>query len=281
MPKVTANGITINYEQQGTGEFLILIPYLSADHACYAFQVAEYAKHFTCVSLDLRGTGESDKPQGVLTTELYADDVAAFMQAAGISRAHISGLSLGAAIGMWLAAKHPDKVTSLSLHSAWTATDAYLKTVVESWQIMAKALNSVPEMVIRGLFPWCLTPNLYATKSDYIQALSDFVLSRPPMSVEAFMQQSNAVLAHDVQSQLARITAPTQITFGRQDHLTSLRFSEPLNSAIRNSELVIFETCSHAPIYESVEEFNLKTLAFLKSHADQGDLDRRARASTQ
>ena len=268
MPKVTANGININYEQQGTGEFLILIPYLSADNACYAFQVAEYAKHFTCVSLDLRGTGESDKPDGVLTTETYADDVAAFMQAAGISRAHISGLSLGAAIGMWLAAKHPDKVTSLSLHSAWAATDAYLKTVVEGWQVMAKALDSVPEMVIRSIFPWCLTPNLYATQSEYIQALSDFVRSRPPMSVEAFMQQSNAVLAHDVQSQLTKITAPTQISFGRQDHLTSLRFSEPLTNGIRNSELVIFETCSHAPIYESVEEFNLKTLAFLKSHPE-------------
>ena len=62
MPKVNANGITINYERQGSGEPLVLIPYLAADHACYAFQVADYAKHFTCFSLDLRGTGASDKP---------------------------------------------------------------------------------------------------------------------------------------------------------------------------------------------------------------------------
>ena len=41
MPKVKANNISLNYEQQGTGEPLILIPYLTADHACYAFQVAE------------------------------------------------------------------------------------------------------------------------------------------------------------------------------------------------------------------------------------------------
>jgi len=268
MPRVTANGITINYEQQGTGEPLILIPYLTADNACYAFQVAEYAKHFTCISLDLRGTGESDKPGGVVTTELYADDVAAFMQAAGISRAHISGLSLGAAIGLWLAAKHPDKVKSLSLHSAWTRSDPYLKTVVEGWQVMATALDSVTELVIRGIFPWCFTPDLYATKYDYIQALSDFVRSRPPMSVDAFMQQSNAAIAHDVQSQLANITAPTQITFGRHDQVTSLRYSEPLTSGIPNSELLIFETCSHAPIYESVDEFNSKTLAFLQQHAE-------------
>jgi 3-oxoadipate enol-lactonase len=171
MPKVKANNITMNYDQQGTGEPLILIPYLTADHACYAFQVAEYAKHFTCISLGLRGTGETDKPEGVYSTELLADDVAAFMQAAGISKAHISGLSLGAAIGMWLAAKHPDKVQSLSLHSGWPKTDPFMKTVIEGFRVRAKALESVPQMVILGIFPWCLTPELYAAKPDYIQTL--------------------------------------------------------------------------------------------------------------
>ena len=268
MPKVKANGVTINYEQQGSGEVLILIPYLSADNACYAFQVTEYAKHFTCISLDLPGTGESDKPSGVFSIELYADVVAAFMQAAGISRAQVSGLSLGAAIGMWLAAKHPDKVKSLSLHGGWTRTDQYLKTVVEGWQVMAKALESIPDLVIRGIFPWCFTPELYSTRSEYIQSLEDFVRSRPPMSLDAFMQQSNAVIAHDFESHLGNITAPTQVTFGRHDQVTSLRFADPLTNHIRDSELVIFETCSHASIYENVDEFNQKTLAFLRRHGE-------------
>src|SRR5215813_13473030 len=120
MPKVNANHLTINYEQQGSGEPLLLIPYLTADHACYAFQVAEYAKHFTCISLDLRGTGETADPGDAYTTEGLADDVAAFMQATGIPSAHVSGLSLGGAVGMWLAAKHPEKVQSLSLHAPWS-----------------------------------------------------------------------------------------------------------------------------------------------------------------
>ena len=86
MPKVKANGITMNYDQQGTGEPMILIPYLTADHACYAFQVSEYSKHFTCISLDLRGTGETDKTEGAYSTEDLADDAAAFMTALRISR---------------------------------------------------------------------------------------------------------------------------------------------------------------------------------------------------
>lgn len=266
MPQASANNITMNYDQQGTGEPLILIPYLAADHACYAFQVPEYARHFTCISVDLRGTGESDKPQGTYTTEQLADDVAAFMQATGIGKAHVSGLSLGGAIGLWLAAKYPDKVASLSLHSSWAKSDGYQRTVVESWQDLAKVVG-VPEMIIRAIFPWCFTPELYAERPDYIDSLAAFVRSRPPQSVPDFILQSNAVLAHDVAAQLGRITAPTQITFGRHDQLTSTRFADRLKSGIRNSELLIFEGCAHAPLYEKVTEFNQKTLTFLQRHA--------------
>jgi pimeloyl-ACP methyl ester carboxylesterase len=109
MPKVRVNDIMMNYEQQGTGEPLILIPYLAADNACYAFQLGEYSKHFTCISIDPRGIGETDKPESGYSTESFADDVAGFMQAVGIDRAHVSVLSLDAATGMWLAGKYTQK----------------------------------------------------------------------------------------------------------------------------------------------------------------------------
>jgi pimeloyl-ACP methyl ester carboxylesterase len=266
MPKVTANDITINYEQQGSGEPLILIPYLAADNACYAFQVADYAKHFTCISVDPRGAGESDKPDGDYSTELFADDVAAFMHVIGLEQAHVSGLSLGAATGLWLASKYPERVKSLSLHSCWPKTDPFLKTVVQGWRSIAKALDSVPEMIIQGILPWCFTPETYAAKPDYLDQIAAFVRSRPKQPYDAFLRQSAAVIGHDAAAQLKKIAAPTQITFGRHDACTSTRFAEPLKSGIGGSELVVFETCAHAPIYESVAEFNEKTLAFLLKH---------------
>ncbi len=267
MPKIRAGDVTMNYDQQGSGEPLVLIPYLAADYACYAFQVADYSKHFTCISVDLRGTGESDKPGGVYSTEMFADDVAALMQAIGIPKAHIYGLSLGAATGMWLAAKHPARVKSLSLHSGWPKSDAFLKTVVQGWQVMAKGMNSVQEMVIQGIFPWCFTPELYAQKPEYIQALSDFVRGRPKQPIDAFMQHSNAVIAHDADVQLGKITAPTQITFGRHDLVTSTRFADRMKRGIKKAEMHVFEDCAHAPLYENVPAFNAKTLEFLKKHS--------------
>ena len=85
--------------------------------------------------------------------------------------------------------------------------------------------------------------------------------------MEAFLRQSGAVISHDASSQLGRITAPPQITFGRHDVATSTRFADSLKNGIKGGELAIFETCAHAPIYESVAEFNEKTLAFLRAHA--------------
>jgi pimeloyl-ACP methyl ester carboxylesterase len=267
MPKVKVNDIIMNYESQGSGEPLVLIPYLAADNACYAFQVADYAKHFTCLSVDPRGAGETDKPAGAYSTAMFADDIAAFMQAIGVERAHVSGLSLGAAVGLWLAGKHPQRVKSLSLHSAWDKTDPYLKVVVEGWRTMARGLPTVTDMVIQGVLPWCFTPELYAAKPDFIEAIAAFVRGRPVQPLDAFLRQSDAVIAHDAQSQLANIRAPTQITFGRRDMVTSTRFAGPLNSGISGSELAVFENCAHAPIYENVGEFNERTLNFLKRHS--------------
>jgi 3-oxoadipate enol-lactonase len=267
MPTVQANGIEMYYEVQGEGEPIVLIPYLAIDQACYAFQVAEYAKYFTCFTVDLRGAGLSSKPEGSYTTELLSDDIAAFMHAAGVDRAHVAGMSLGAATGMWLAAKHPAQVKSLSLHSPWPRTDPFLRVVVEGWRIIAQGLGSVTDMVIRGIFPWCFTPELYAARPEYIDSLAEFVRSRPMPPVDAFLRQSQAVLTHDASAVLDTIQAPTLLTFGQYDMVTSTRFADPLTSAIPDTEVIVFEGCAHAPMYEHVEEFNAATLAFLQRHS--------------
>jgi 3-oxoadipate enol-lactonase len=87
----------------------------------------------------------------------------------------------------------------------------------------------------------------------------------PP--VDALIRQSQAVLGHDATAVLGSIQAPTLITFGRRDQVTSTRFAAPLTERIPNTELIIFEDCAHAPIYENVEGFNTQTLAFLQRHA--------------
>jgi pimeloyl-ACP methyl ester carboxylesterase len=263
MPQAEVDGLTINYEVQGTGEPLLLLPYTSADHACYAFQLPSYKEHFSCIAVDLPGSGESDKPAGPYSTDGYADQLAAFLGVIGIEQAHVAGMSLGAAVGLHLAARHPGRVRSLSVHSGWSATDGYLKAVVEQWRTLAAALPTVADVVIEGIFPWCFTPEMYVDRPDFVDSLVEFVRSRPAQPVEAFLAQIDAVVAHDATAVLSQITAPTLITFGARDLVCSTRFADPLHSGIAGSELVVFDHLSHAGLHEDPAAFNDATLKFL------------------
>jgi pimeloyl-ACP methyl ester carboxylesterase len=263
MPQVEVDRLTINYEVQGEGEPLLLIPYTSADHACYAFQLPAYTEHFSCIAIDLPGSGESDKPPGPYSTDGHADQVAAFLSAIGIERAHVAGMSFGAAVGIHLAARHPRRLRSLSLHSGWDATDDYLKIVIEQWRALASTLPTVADVVIQGIFPWCFTPEMYVERPEFVDTLVDFVRGRPAQPVDAFLAQTDAVIAHDASAALGEIDVPTLITVGARDLVCSTRFAEPLKSGIAGSELVVFEHLSHAGLHEDPETFNRATLDFL------------------
>ena len=263
MPQVDVDGLTINYDVQGEGEPLLLIPYLSADHACWAFQLPAYTEHFRCIAIDLPGSGESDKPPGPYSTDGYADQVDTFLGVLGVEHAHVAGMSLGAGVGIHLAARHPRRVRSLSLHSGWHASDDYLKIVVEQWRTLASTLPTIADVVIQGIFPWCFTPDMYVERPEFVETLVDFVRGRPAQPVDAFLAQSEAVIAHDAGTALGDVAVPTLITFGARDVVCSTRFAEPLNSGIAGSELVVFDHLSHAGLHEDPETFNRATLDFL------------------
>jgi 3-oxoadipate enol-lactonase len=266
MPQVDVDGVTINYDVQGEGETLLLIPYTSADHACYAFQLPAYTEYFSCVSIDLPGSGHSDTPPGPYSTEGYADQIASFLNAIGIEAAHVAGMSLGAAIAMHLGGRHPERVRSLSLHSGWDYSDAYLKAVVGQWRTLAASLPTIADVVIEGIFPWCFTPEMYAERPDFVDTLVEFVRGRPAQPSEGFDAQLDAVLAHDARSALGEIHAPTLLTFGARDQVCSTRFAGRLHSGIAGSTLVVFEHLSHAGLHEDPEAFNRATLDFLARH---------------
>ena len=268
MPKVKVNDITINYEQQGSGEPLVLIPYLAADNACYAFQVADYAKHFTCISLDPRGAGETDKPDGTYSTELFADDVAGFMQAIGVEKAHVSGVSLGGAIGLWLASKYPaagqDAVAALLLAEDRSVSEGCRRRLADHRQGSRQRPGDDR--------PGDLSVLLHAGALRR-QAR----IHRPARRLRA---QPAEAAGRRLPSPVERGHRPRRARPARQDHGADAdhvrpprhRDLDPLRraasrAASRTASSHCSRMCAHAAIYEKVSEFNEKTLAFLNRHA--------------
>ena len=164
---------------------------------------------------------------------------------------------------MHLAARHPGRVRSLSLHSAWDTSDLYLKTLVELWRTLARTLPSVADTVIQAIFPLCFTPEMYVSRPEFADTLADFVRSRPAQPLDAFLAQTEAAIAHDASAVLGEIGVPTLVTVGAHDLVCSPRFAERINGRIDGSELVVFEHLSHGALHEDPETFNRATLDFL------------------
>jgi pimeloyl-ACP methyl ester carboxylesterase len=119
MPKVRVNDIQIYYEVRGEGFPLVMIHGLGANLDWWEPRmVGELSKRFTTVLFDNRGAGRTEMSDRRCTMKLFADDTAGLMDALGISRAHVLGISMGGRIAQELVLNYPQKVEKLILCSA-------------------------------------------------------------------------------------------------------------------------------------------------------------------
>jgi pimeloyl-ACP methyl ester carboxylesterase len=116
MPYAEVGGVRLNYERAGGGEpELLFIPGWCCDHTAFQPQFDHFARAHGVTSLDLRGCGKSDAPEGGYSIPQLADDVVAVCDAAGIERTVVVGHSLGGMIAVELAARYPSLASALVL----------------------------------------------------------------------------------------------------------------------------------------------------------------------
>jgi pimeloyl-ACP methyl ester carboxylesterase len=265
MPIVQANGININYVERGSGEPLILIMGLGADGAVWELHAQAYEQHFRCILLDNRGAGLSDKPAGSYTTTMMADDTAGLMQALGIPKAHVAGISMGGAIAQNLALRHPDKVQSMVLVSTWAQCDVYTKVIFEHFKKMRAAANPGDFMELLQLWIFA-AEHTAAHHDDLLQGQRDARDNPNPMPQHAFNAQCDACITHDTLDSLHKMRVPTLITVGTADIFTPYHFSKAIHERITGSELFVLEGVGHAHHWEKLDEFNSKTTTFMRQH---------------
>src|ERR1700741_4719379 len=95
---ITVNAARLHYEQEGQGSDLILLHGLGMSLRDWDRCIPEFAKHHRVSRLDVRGFGESDKPPGPYSPQLFARDLAGVVHASQIRRAHVAGISMGGVI---------------------------------------------------------------------------------------------------------------------------------------------------------------------------------------
>lgn len=262
MPDVKSNGITIHYEERGSGEPLILIMGLGAPGSRWEEHAACYEQHFRCILMDNRGAGGSDKPDGPYTTKMMADDTAGLMQALGIETARVAGLSMGSAIAQELALAYPEKVHSLLLISSWSRCDQYAAAVFEHFKKM-RAL-ALPADFTQLLQLWIASAPYY--EEHFAEMVQDQGQAHEGyMPLGAFEAQCDACSNHNAFERLEAITAPALLTVGEADIFTPLRLSAEMHARMAHSDILIFPGKGHIHHWEDLERFNAATSRFLLS----------------
>ena len=166
MPFVNVDHTRLFYRLEGTAGAppLILSHSIGADHAMWGQQVEALAPYFQIVRHDVRGHGASDAPKGEYSVAQLGRDALAIADAAGFQKFAFCGLSLGGAIGQWIALHSPDRLTHLVLANTSpqfgprTNWDTRIRAVQEG------GMASIADMVMQRFFsPATLVRDFHAT----------------------------------------------------------------------------------------------------------------------
>ena len=265
-----STGISMYYKVEGVGEPLLLIIGTGGDHTWWDGHLPAYKDRFHVLSIDNRGTGQSDSPSDPesYTMRVLADDAAALLDVLEIERAHVSGLSLGSTVGQELAINYPDKVATLQLHATWGRTDEWLRRLFKSLAYPLR--HGDIEAFVHAAFMWVASPTYLNEGPEEIAAIERaYVEDNPhPPSFEALLGHLHADSTHDALDRLREITAPTLITSGQLDWEIPTRYGQAVHERIAGSRLHVFDgpRSSHLAFVEIMDEFNRVSGAFLDEH---------------
>lgn len=266
-------GVSLHYELTGSGEPVLLIMGTGADHSLWDVTVQAYSDRFQVITYDNRGTGQSDTPPDAesYTMRVLADDAAALLDAMGIERVHVSGLSLGSTVAQELAIKHPDRVISLQLHSTWGRTDEWLRRLFDGMAYPVERDDLAA--FVRTAFMWVMSPTYLNERPDEVDRIERaYLLENPhPPSKAGLLGHLHADRTHDALDRLAQIRVPTLITSGEMDWQIPTRYGREVQARIPGSQMHVFTGphSSHMVYMEMADEFNVLTRAFLERHAEE------------
>ncbi|MCX7839465.1 MAG: alpha/beta hydrolase [Anaerolineae bacterium] len=265
MPKILANGIEIYYEQHGwdkDADVLVLSNGVLMSTASWAFQTPVLSKHYRLLLYDCRGQWQSEHPRAPYSMELHADDLAALLNALGIARAHIGGISYGAEVSMIFALKYPALTQSLILASTVSQVDPILRGTIQAWIEAAKRKD--PELFFRVTYPTNFSERWIAANAPLLeQARARYAM----LDFDAVVNLCEAFLQLNITAELHRITAPALLMVGEEDALKPRRYADIIAREIPRCEYVIVPRSGHALCWEQAGVFNSLVLGFLRQQS--------------
>ena len=247
MATTDSNGIRIDYETKGAGTPLLMLAGFRRSRIIWGAPFLDaLAERFTLVLPDNRGTGGSDKPQEDYSIEAFADDAAAVLDAAGIDRAFVFGVSMGGMIAQRFAQRHGERTLGVAIGCSQAGGDSVVPPEKEIWELLKllpdKELDA--RAVARRQEAAYYTEPFRQANRDIIDEQFRLVNANPTPDF-AVRGHLEAIESFDGSNDLSAIKAPTLVITGDSDRLIVPENSRHIAAGIPGSQLCILPEAAH------------------------------------
>ncbi|MFZ5825246.1 MAG: alpha/beta fold hydrolase [Bacillota bacterium] len=256
MPTVRLDsGLNLFYRESGSGDRVLLLIHGNLASSIWWDRVmALLPAGIKAYAPDLRGYGDSDKPEGEWSMHDLADDIYRFARAVGIERATVVGHSMGGGVAQQLTVEHPALVERLVLLNS--AEPAGLQTPPEKYaQIEAMARQPETVKMVLGM----MAPT--APKDEFYARVMEESVAK---SAGSWIRGGYALDRMNLVEQVGSIAVPVLILFGQKDILITPEMMERTHRQIPGSVLEMWPEVGHSANLEDPERFTQRLLAFME-----------------
>ena len=250
--------IDVSYRIEGQGPALYMVHGIGSRKVTWDGIIPDLKDHFTCVSYDLRGHGDSPIPQTPYTLDQLVEDLEALRQKLGHEKIHIIGHSLGGMIGPAYARAHPDRILSVGLLStAAGRTDedrAKLKAVGDAME--EKGVMPVINTLVERWY----TDAFIASRPDLIEMRKQQVADTPE---QVFLSVFWIYATTEMAPWLQQINCPCLVLTGELDGGCNPRLNRFMHEQLPDSELVILDGIKHSILIERPHRVSPPLKSFL------------------
>jgi pimeloyl-ACP methyl ester carboxylesterase len=232
------------YESTGDGPAVLLVMGLGLPGDAWWRTVPVLARACRVITFDNRGSGRAPRPSAPLTLAGMAADAVAVLDAAGITRAHVYGMSMGGMIAQELALGFPERVDHLVLGA--TSAGGSLATAPDPATLAFLARRAtMPDEEGR----WASVPYVYSERtrrSGGVRIGEDFERRRTyAFQPDGYRAQLMAAMAHDAVGRLGSLEAPTLVVHGDEDRMVPPANGRALAAAIPGARRLEVAEAAH------------------------------------
>ena len=241
----TLDGRThLHWETAGDGEPVLLIMGLGLSSGAWWRTVPVLAGRLRVITFDSRGLGRTRAFSYAYTTEAMADDAATVLDAVGVQRAHVYGISLGGMVAQTLALRHPERVRSLVLGATSPGGPRAARPSAEVGAFFRRRARMAPEEAARESVPINYGPRC---RAEHFERIEEDIAQRlaHPFGERAYRAQLFAAAWHNCLGALPRIAVPTLVVHGALDRVIPVANAHLIAERIPGARLRVLDEAGH------------------------------------